>query len=216
MEKNKLGSRAVEGLKLIADAAFEFVPGVNAAYQRGKTEYNRSRERAFFKGLGDGIQQITPELMESNDFLYAFMMTQDASLRSSSEDKASRFGRLLELFRRGEIESLSSLEQTVATLSFLTESEWKVALALRSFVEQLGSGPAEVPSAAAWRDKRPELAKSLGLSEDELDALCFRLQGQGLVRVVPTGGTYANWGSCPFPTPILAKLIDLIETRAKT
>lgn len=216
MDKKKATKALVSVASTAVNVGLEFLPGFNALYQKGKAETLRVRERAFFSGLCEGRTNITEEVLKDNDLVYALVMTMDAAHRSSSEQKAERFGRLFGSYCAGTIESLDKLEQCQAALAGLTESEWIVALEIK---EAVGRTPYGADRAKYWTGdarlkatgQRSSVAQKCKVTPEYLDALCLRVQAQGLIRLAYSGGESKNLMFYPTPLPLLDDLISYVQ-----
>jgi hypothetical protein len=111
------------------------VGGAIDAYVAGR--YDRmleDRRRAFFESLDEGAQQLTPEVLESDDFLHRFDITLRAVHRTHRQEKIRLFARL---FKSSMVDAagvtVDEYEELLRILDELSIKDLKVLAALEEY-----------------------------------------------------------------------------------
>lgn len=91
----------------------------------------KDRAREFFDELGKGAVQLTPEIIESEDFLHCYFSTVRAALNSRRREKIRYFARLLtSSINSSEISTVDEYEEYLSILDELSFRELGILVVL--------------------------------------------------------------------------------------
>ena len=159
----------------------------DAAIQAIITRYQATRLEAFFEELGTPRVQLSPELIDNDDFLHCYFTTVRAVLRSRRRQKARYLARLLNAsFSSPEFRSLDEYDDLLAIIDELSYREL-LALSLlskyeRGFPPGLGENDLQ-RSERFWKSYVSDLTGQAGLPAELLDGFLIRLARTGLYEL---------------------------------
>jgi hypothetical protein len=180
-------------------------------------QIKKERIRTFFDALGNGQVALTPELINSNDFIHSLDATLRAALRSRRAEKIQLFARLLERGMIGnEAQSVDDYEELVGVLDELSYREWQ---ALMLFEHHLANSPSDPNPLARvqpfWKTFVAELEDQLGVHQVEASSFMIRIARTGLYSEI-TGAYWDYTGGLGITTPKLERLIAIVNPRPAT
>jgi len=162
----------------------------SAAIQR----IQEKRAKVFFDELGRGEIRLTPELIQSENFLHSYFATVKAALNSHREEKVRMFARLFRAAAQSKVlssvEGVDEYEEYLSILDDLTIKEMRVLVALENYERKYYSGSQvkrEVSTEGLLRD---EVACILGIPKEEITDEELR----GIVVRLNRTGCYALMG----------------------
>jgi hypothetical protein len=133
----------------------------------------------FFDKLQRSIDNIVPELLESEDFIHCFMKTFQLAIDTRRHEKIKMFARLLGSGVESDgIKSVDEFEEYLALLAELSYREIQILLKIEQFQDE-NPEPWTSTSYKNWDAFTDKLAKSLNLSLDELGVLLMRMNRIG-------------------------------------
>lgn len=158
--------------------------------------YQTDRLREFFDELGTGVVPLTPELIESNDFLHCYFATLGAVVRSRRQEKVRYLARLLKsaLVSQG-VSSIDEYEELLSIINELSYRELGILSLLARFERATPrqQGENELQRAGRfWPTLAVEAEKLFGVSGAMLQAILVRLQRSGCYEEFT--GAYLNYG----------------------
>lgn len=146
------------------------------------------RERML--ALFDDLQQsgeLTPELLESEEFLHCFVAAATAAQRTAKREKIRLLASLLRNAVAGRIPKVATFEERLCILDELSPRELE-ALAIISYFEDAHppKDPGQLGSTAAeyWSDLKGELSSRLSIPETEVTSFLQRLGRSGLYETL--------------------------------
>lgn len=173
--------------------------GIGSAIDSGMTKaienIREERARSFYEQLSLGAIQLTPELIQQEDFLHAYFATLKASLATRRSEKIRFFANLLlQSVTRGEIAS-DRFEEYLSILDDLSLREMKLLLLLKSyedtnpFIPKQDSKDGELENDLQranryWPDFEKAAYDELGIETDELEAYLTRINRSGLYKTL--------------------------------
>lgn len=179
-------------LRALAEGVGAFVPGVtafNTYLVERLSQLERERTEALFAYLDEGGAELTPELIESDDFLHCFTITMRAAQRTRRKEKIRLFARLLASATAGDgITDVDEYEELLATLDDVSCRELILLTTLEHFQETASrevyeDGEPENDFQRAerfWPDFTSAAAKASVAPPDEVRSLMNRLNRSGL------------------------------------
>jgi hypothetical protein len=200
---------------VIADKALELV------FKR----FIRRNDKAFFEELEQGAYRLTPELINSEPFLYRFVSTYTASTRAEQEEKARLFARLL--LNAVEPERIQD-ERFTEYLSILEDLSAREIRILAILQEVAATHPAELVSGPSgqtewetdmqqasryWPVFEARVQSECSLYPGELEPLLTRLARTGLYRLaIGYLNTIPGSGAL---TPMYADFVQWVQAKAR-
>jgi len=155
------------------------------------------RMRTFFDELAKGEDDLTPELIKSEDFLHCYFATVRAATNTRRREKIRLLAQLLRSAMTGE--DVASVDDYEEYLGVLDDLHFRELLILVAFDGERERRHMQGPhSEKPWLNEEtlhtalnglPDLA----VSKDDLRGVLTRLSRTGcMVRVVHTGGFYTK------------------------
>jgi len=172
------------------------------------------RAREFFDELGKGTVQLTPEIIESEDFLHRYFSTVRAALNSRRREKIRYFARLLtSSITSSEISTIDEYEEYLSILDELSFRELGLLVVLSRYEKenflQDDTDPIQRPN-RFWDQFSSEVCSRFSISNGELNGILARLNRTGLYRTIV--GMYPGYtGGRGELTPLYAKLEKMIR-----
>jgi hypothetical protein len=167
------------------------------------------RSKTFFDELGKGEIVLTPETINSEDFLHAYFTTYKAAIYTRQRKKIRFFARLLKNgVSSNNLNNPDDYEEYLKILDELTYKEIYVLFTLKTHEDN--ANVEDYEALKHWNGFETKILTDLNLTEDELKSVLVRIVRTGcfiervnfLATTVKTGYT-----SEIFKT--LVKLIDL-------
>lgn len=165
------------------------------------------RAHDFFKELTRGGLELTPELIDSDEFLHAYFSTMRAVVHTRRRQKIRYFARLFRsALLGGEFRDSDDYEEL---LGILDDLSFRELIALAILDRHASSGDMTTDTARLdWRNRiRQDFVAQLGLDEAEIPGFLGRLQRSGLF-VIP-GFQVSDEGTLDSTTDKLAGLGEL-------
>jgi hypothetical protein len=155
------------------------------AIDRAVSKIQKERFQTLLDKLAKGEKLITPELVQTEEFIHSFVVVYQASMNTFQREKIRRFARiLLSAIERDELAS-DKFEEYVKILESLSERELFILNTLHSLELRFGvDGSGTKSNGEKLKQVRAELEKVLffeGISsQEELPSILYRLSGTGL------------------------------------
>ena len=171
--------------------------------------YRTDRLREFFDELETGGVPLTPELVESNDFLHCYFATLGAVVKSRRKEKARYLARLLKSALAGEgVSSVDEYEELLSIIDELSYRELSILslLARHERATPRQEGENELQRAGRfWPTLAAEAEKLFGVSGAMLQSILVRLQRSGCYEEF-VGGYWDYTGGRGRLTPLYFRL----------
>lgn len=227
MSRERTNSASAEGLRRLGEryashpmlrGLVQIIPlGVGSALDSVLTTHleniREDRLRTFFDEIEKGEVALSPEVIESEDFLHAYFSTLNAAAKTRRREKIKLFAHLLLSGATGRgVNNSDEYEDYLAILEDLSYRELVLLAALERNETFGGLRTAENPHATVaeyWNLFLTGAALSLGISKDEVAGMLVRLTRTGCFEFLPTG----RFNSVPGIgrlTPTYAKLKQLV------
>ncbi len=172
--------------------------GVGSAYDvmlsHKISEMRNKRFRTLMDELATGDEELTPELIDNEDFLHAFFCVTRASLNSGREEKIRLFGRLLLYAAKTNMLNTDIFEEFVAILDDLSLREFKILLTLHGFENTTKKEENQNDlnfASSFWENFEESVYKGLGVNRSELSSMLVRLNRTGLYETF--AGSYWDY-----------------------
>jgi hypothetical protein len=131
----------------------------------------------LFAYLDENGATLTPEMIDSDDFLHRFNITVRAARRTHSREKIRRFALLLTA-PIGEgpdgVKDVDEHGELLGIVEELSEREMLILKVLDRFQEPGSWGTAK------WEDRKRQIVEEVGPPSDEIDGVLIRLMRTGL------------------------------------
>lgn len=172
------------------------------------------RAREFFDELKKGDMLLTPEIIESEDFLHCYFSTVRAALNSRRREKIRYFARLLtSSINSSEISTVDEYEECLSILDELSFRELGILVVLSRYEKEdpYHARRNDLQQANQFWDKfSSEVCSRFSIPNGELNGSLTRLNRTGLYGIII--GTYLGYtGGRGKLTPLYAKLEKLIR-----
>jgi len=177
----------------------------------------QKRLRVFFDALKDGNVQLSPDLIDSDDFVHCLDATLRAALRARRDEKIRLFATLLHQgIVEQKIRSAEDYEDLVGVLDDLSYSEWQALLMLDRYLSEtpLDDNPLKRVS-LVWDEFVAKLERELGVAPVEASSFMNRIARTGLYNEI-TGMFWDYEGGKGMPTPKLTRLKELLDQQPST
>jgi hypothetical protein len=198
---------------LIQLIPFGIGSGIDVALVTHIENIRAERVRIFFDELQNGNRELSPELLESEDFLHCYFSTTKAALNSRRTEKIRIFAKLLKSsFDGTNTVNIDEYEEFLSILDDLSFREILILLKLYSFeIEYPKQGEEnDLQRASRFWDKFvEELNTELGVRVDEVDSIMTRLNRTGCYETF-IGGYFDYTGGKGKLTPTFFRMKDLI------
>ena len=196
-------------------SAFDVVTAVKFSQIR------EERIRVFFDEIASGSIELTPEVIESEEFLHAYFSTLNAVTHTHRKEKIKLFAKLLTSTLRENLTSkIDEYEEFLKILEELSYREFVILTKLESYEDRFPkrSGENDLQRVSRfWDDFSTEVKGELQIQSNELDASLTRLNRTGCYETF-TGAFLSYTGGKGKLTPIYYRLKSLLveSTDAKT
>ena len=120
LQRYPLVRRLMEKLPTVV---LQYIPIAGPVLSGTLDAINDDRLRTFYTELAAGEHELTPGLIDSEDFLHAYFATVQAAARTKHRDKIRAFARLLRAAVREEIAFESEYEDYLQALDDLSYRE---------------------------------------------------------------------------------------------
>jgi hypothetical protein len=196
-------------------ALVQLIPYASAAdslIMHSAERTKRARLRAFFNELEGGRIPLTPELIESDDFIHCFQATLRAATRARRLEKVRLFARLLEHgMMASEAQSVDDYEELVGVLDELSYREWQALMLFERYLENSNTEENQLSRVTAFWDQFIEdLELEIGVSRDEASSFMIRIARTGLY--IEITGAYLDYtGGLGITTPRLRRLMSIMK-----
>lgn len=143
------------------------------------------RMRFFFDELAEGKMVLTPDLLESEDFLHCFFATTKAALNSRRSEKIKMFARLLNsTVEPNTFLNTDEYEEFLNILDELSLRELLILFTLDKYESKLTIKPEPGKTnlneiIPFWGEFENEIHLKLGVPKNEIDAALIRLVRTG-------------------------------------
>jgi hypothetical protein len=201
----------------VIKALLKLVPGgsaVDTLFQKRAEEIKSDRLKVFFDELAEGHQELTDDLIESENFLHSYFCTLRAALNSQQREKIRNFARLLNSSLNPALQcSSDEHEEVLATLQDISLREFAILNDLRKheLVHPRLEGENDLVRASKyWSEFKKAATDKHGIPADSFNAFMARLERTGLYLRI-TGAFLDYSGDIGTTTPLLARLIVLVQ-----
>jgi hypothetical protein len=178
-------------------------------------EMRNLRFRTLLDELSSGDKELTPELIDSEEFLHAFFCVTKASLDSRREEKIRLFGRLLLYAAKTNMLHTDMLEEFVSILDDLSIREFQILRILHNYenTAEREENQNDLQFATSfWGDFEELVNKELGVNKNELPSMLVRLNRTGLYETF-TGSFLGYRGDKGKTTFLFEKFIQWIKLK---
>ncbi len=177
-------------------------------------EMHKDRLFIFFDELGSGRQELTEDLISTNDFLHAYFSTVKAVWGTRRKEKIKRLARLLksELVTKQSDDNAETFEEMLEILDALGDREFRILLLLKDYETRYSERQAESELARIilyWSEFQCE-AKQILPNKSSYDAFMARLERTGCYLRI-TGTYLDNTGGYGKTTYLFRQLCELIS-----
>ena len=175
---------------------------------------HKDKLREFFDEFEKGVVQLTPEIIEKEDFLHCYFSTVRAALNSRRREKIRYFARLLtSSINSSEISTVDEYEECLGILDELSFRELGILVVLsryeKEYSHQDGGGDLKQAN-RFWDQFSSEVCSRFSIPDGELNGILIRLNRTGLYGTII--GTYFGYtGGRGKLTPLYTKLEKLIK-----
>jgi hypothetical protein len=199
---------------LIQLIPFGIGSGIDVALTTQLDNIRNERAKEFFDELSSGDVELTPELLESEDFLHCYFTTTKLALNSRRREKIRMFARLLKSATgEANFSSTDEYEDYLNILDELSYRELTILFKLHKYESEyfLKEGENDLQRATRFWDMfTKELTGQVGIPELEVDALLTRLNRTGCYETF-VGSYWDYTGGKGKLTPTFYRLIELIK-----
>ena len=180
---------------LIQLLPFGIGSAIDAMMSKVIVENQRLRVREFFDVLNSGTTEITPEMIQDDQFLHCYFATIRAAIYTKRIEKVRWLAKLLESAISLPVEDRTGddYDYLLKILDDLTHDEIQLLLRIRAEEIKHRGGtwtPTMTPrgNKAFWLDFRRQLAADLNISESKLDQRLVRIERTGCIWLTRPGG----------------------------
>lgn len=156
--------------------------GLDVAIVTAYDNIQQRRLREFFDRLSAGSIRLSPQLIESDDFLHCFFATVQSVARTHRQQKIHLFANLLSSIASGQVTDVDAYEEYLRILDELSYREL-LLLSLLDRYERTSHRPAGSERAAFtmsfWSAFLNEAVSLLSVGATEVQATLTRLNGSG-------------------------------------
>ena len=175
----------------------------------------KERLQAFFDELASGKIQLTPEVVDSDDFLHCFFIATEAALSNRRREKIELFARLL----KSTVDDIAprdvdDFEELLSILDDLSFAEWKALLILDGYSKEVRQ-PSDSDlqwSLRFWNRFMNDVLAQLRVPDGEFTAFMNRISRTGLYEQF-VGGDWDYSGGVGYLTPKFHRLKQLVGDR---
>lgn len=187
---------------------------VDAALVAKLENIHKDKLREFFDELKKGDIPLTPEIIESEDFLHCYFSTVRAALNTRRREKIRYFARLLtSSISLSEISTIDEYEEWLSILDEISYRELGILAVLSRYEKEYSypaRGDALQQANRFWDRFSSEVCSRFSIPNVELNGSLTRLSRTGLYETII--GTYLGYtGGRGKLTPLYAKLEKLIR-----
>lgn len=192
--------------------------GIDVALSVSLGNIRQERMRTFFDELGNCSIELSPDLLDSEDFLHCYFSTVKAAINTRRRDKIKMFARLLKsTIQFNSFSKTDEYEEYLQILDELSYRELMILIKLESFETQYVKKENENDLQKAnrfWDQFRVELVEELEVQEDEIDAILTRLNRTGCYESF-VGAYWSYTGGKGKTTPTFKSLMRHISEEYK-
>lgn len=167
------------------------------------------RLRVFYDKLGEGDIILTPDLLESEDFLHYYISTYKAVINTKRSKKVEFFAKLLKAYIiYDELKQLDEYEDYLKILDDLSYRELVILIKLETCESKYSKEDDENDlqyCSRYWDEFKSKLIFELRIQEDEIESLLTRLNRTGCYETF-TGNYLDYTGGKGRTTPTFKKL----------
>lgn len=187
---------------------------VDAALVAKLENIHKDKLREFFDELKKGDIPLTPEIIESEDFLHCHFSTVRAALNSRRREKIRYFARLLiSSVNSSEISTVDEYEECLSILDELSFRELEILAVLSRYEKKYSyqDGESHIQKADQfWERFSSEVCSRFSIPREELNGILIRLNRTGLYYETFIG-RYESTRARGALTPLYTKLEKLIK-----
>lgn len=198
----------------------QLIPGgfgaaVDSAVSEQLHKMRTERLDTLFQELQEGERELTPELIQSEDFLQAFLATTNAALRTKRREKIRWFGRLL-LAATGANPGISLADEHEDYLAILDDLSYREIGILAMLAEFEAANPKAAGendlqwSSRFWDTFKQTVCEKFNIPPGELRGILARLNRSGCYETF-AGGYLDYQGGQGILTPTYYRLAKLIR-----
>ena len=177
------------------------------------SELRKNRFRTLMEELAKGDKELTPDLINSDDFLHAFYCVTKASLDSRRIEKIKLFARLLINAAKNQSLQTDMLEEFISILEDLSYREFQILHILFRYESQSKREEKQNDLqfvAAFWDNFENSIYEELCIGKKELPSMLVRLNRTGLYETF-TGSFWGYSGEQGKTTYLYRKFIEWVE-----
>ena len=175
---------------------------------------HKDKLREFFDELEKGAIPLTPEIIESEDFLHCYISTVRAALNTRRREKIRYFARLLtSSISSSEISTVDEYDECLSILDELSFRELGILIVLSRYEKKYSyqDGGSHIQKADQfWERFSSEVCSGFSIPREELNGMLIRLNRTGLYYETFIGSYESNRARGAL-TPLYAKLEKLIK-----
>lgn len=170
----------------IVQALIQLVPGggsLDILFKERAREIAEERATEFYEELSREGAEITPELIQSEDFIHRYVITAKAAANTHRREKIRLFARLLNSsFAQAPSVTTDEYEEYLSILDELSFREFSILAILEKLEDShpLQEGENGLQrSSRFWNDFLFQVTHKFGINEDEVNAILARLNRTG-------------------------------------
>ena len=178
----------------IIKSLVQLIPGGGSVDSYLTTKLNNmkaERMKIFFDKLQSGQQELSENIIETNDFLHAYFCTVDYVLRTKSEDKIKRFAEILLGLAANKI-NFNEFEEYISVFNELSDREFSLLFLKYQYeqkylpeegeTEYRVNGEVQNPKQITnlyWKDFKEEVINKIGIKPEDFNPMLIRIQRTG-------------------------------------
>ncbi len=182
-------------------------------------QMTESRLKSFFDELNSGEIELNETLIENQDFLHSYFAVLNYVARSKSDDKSTRFARIIKNLYQNNI-SLNQFEDYTSIFDELSEREFAILCIKYDFEKKATPDEAIIgldkprnpfqKTREYWAAFTKDVECKVGIELYELTAILLRLQRTGCY-VIHAGYSDIKPDGCGDTTVIFHKIFEIIK-----
>jgi hypothetical protein len=154
----------------------------------------KDRFKILLDELSKGEKYLTEEIIQQEDFLYAFVSVARASILTRQREKIHLFARLLTNACERKKLGSDEFDESLDILSELSTRELKLLLLFKKHKDRLKARTKEQPGdhrKSQWNALAEDGERELAIPREQLSSTLSRLERTGLYQTIP-GSTFAS------------------------
>jgi hypothetical protein len=161
------------------------VPPVSVLDEAVVARWNQAKQerfKALLEELSKGARYLTEDLIEQEDFIYAFHAISRAAVFTKNKQKVQLFARLLTYACREKLLDNDKFEENLHILEDLSLREMQLLLLFKKHEDRLRErtkGPSDDFRRVQWEALQEEAESKLGIPRQQLESSLARLTRSG-------------------------------------